>query len=278
MKIAIAIPVYKPDMSADEERSFLQCQKILQNYDTYLVCPNSLNTSKYEQVSIHPLHDKRFKPSYFKGLEGYNRLMKSHEFYNRFRDYDYLLIYQLDAWVFSDELEMWCNKGYDYIGSPWFEHQEGAAWSELVKTKDGHYKLWLTGNGGLSLRKVSAFMDVTRRFRRVKTCHEVFQEEYHSLADLGHCLLRCCGPLIGTNSMRHFIETQTKFVWEDAFFCHTLGNTRFRLSIPSPEEAAFFSFECMPAYLYEYVTKGRLPFGCHAWRKYQYEEFWHKFI
>lgn len=33
------------------------------------------------------------------------------------------MIYQLDAWVFNDELSSWCSLGYDYIGAPFFPYR-----------------------------------------------------------------------------------------------------------------------------------------------------------
>lgn len=40
------------------------------------------------------------------------------DFYRRFGKYKYMLIYQLDAFVFSDKLLDFCEMGYDYIGAP----------------------------------------------------------------------------------------------------------------------------------------------------------------
>ena len=267
MSIVIAIPVYKSVLSTDEERSLRQCLNVLGSYSITLVCPDNLDVSSYCSVAGRKLPCERFSPSFFQSIDGYNRLMMSHLFYERFRSYDYLLIYQLDAWVFSDELESWCCKGYDYVGAPWFElnlsHEEG-------------YNLWLVGNGGLSLRRVEKFLHVTSipDSTRVKTCCEVFRQECHSLSDLGHCLFRCMGPWLGTNSFRHI----RKRLQEDFFFCYGLLGSKYEMRMPSPREAAYFAFECSPKYLYEEVTHGQLPFGCHAWRKYQYEEFWKEYI
>lgn len=61
---------------------------------------------------------KCFERHFFTSVEGYNKLCYNIDFYSAFRNYDYMLIYQLDAWVFRNELQMWCEKGYDYIGSP----------------------------------------------------------------------------------------------------------------------------------------------------------------
>lgn len=43
-----------------------------------------------------------------------------------------------------------------------------------------------------------------------------------------------------------------------------------------PKEALEFAFERFPSEMYK-IT-GKLPFGCHAWEKYEYESFWKKFI
>jgi small ligand-binding sensory domain FIST len=29
----------------------------------------------------------------------------------------------MDCLVFSDQLLAWCNRGYDYVGAPWFKSQ-----------------------------------------------------------------------------------------------------------------------------------------------------------
>ena len=47
------------------------------------------------------------------GIAGYNKMMFSEE------GYDYILICHNDAWIFRDELEEWCNKGYDCVAAPW---------------------------------------------------------------------------------------------------------------------------------------------------------------
>lgn len=270
MSVAIVIPVYKKSMSADERASLVQGVRILKKYDMYFVCPETLDLHEYTEVAPAQIKEKRFPSEYFKSIEGYNRLMKTQHFYAGFKNYDYILIYQLDAWVFADELETWCQKGYDYVGAPWFEN---------FKSHEDGCRLWQVGNGGLSLRKVSAFIKVTNQLLRIKTAKEIFSEEYHSLKDLGHCLVRCCSPLIGNNTMRHFMSHgPASWLWEDSFFCVGLADTRHRLNTPSPEDAAFFAFEQSPRFLYDTITHGQLPFGCHAWRKNQYEAFWQTFI
>lgn len=42
--------------------------------------------------------------------------------------------------------------------------------------------------------------------------------------------------------------------------------------VPRAQDAIAFAFEAYPEYLYQ-LNHQRLPFGCHAWQRYQ-PEFW----
>jgi hypothetical protein len=63
-----------------------------------------------------------------------------------------MLLYQLDAWVFRDELEYWCDKDYDLIGAPWFEGYGNA-------DEDSPF-IEPSANGGFSLRRIPKFIAV----------------------------------------------------------------------------------------------------------------------
>jgi hypothetical protein len=115
--------VYKQFPTTAEQASFLQLLAVLGGHDLYLVVPESLATEYYGGLFGHGprVAVERFADRYFRNIEGYNALMLSPDFYGRFSNYDYVLIYQLDAWVFKDELQYWCGQGYDYIGAPWMD-------------------------------------------------------------------------------------------------------------------------------------------------------------
>ena len=89
---------------------------------------------------------------FFADISGYTKLLLAKQFYQAFADYEYILIYQPDCLVFSDDLEYWCAKGWDYVGAPWFRDHEN----------DPTGGLWAVGNGGLSLRNVSSALAVLR--------------------------------------------------------------------------------------------------------------------
>ena len=114
----IVIPVYTTQLTVSEHAALRQCFDILSSYPKCFVKPESLDITSL--VRDYPAnHIVPFPDTYFKGIAGYNRLMMSPEFYETFAQWEYILIYQTDAWVFSDRLSEWCSKGYDYIGAPW---------------------------------------------------------------------------------------------------------------------------------------------------------------
>ena len=141
-KVAVVIPAYH-ELTDLEKISLAQCRKVLGNYPIVFIAPNDKNFSFIEQSDIVAY----LPPQYFQSVENYSRLMLSPDFYEAFRDFEYILIYQLDAFVFYDALEIFCAFGYDYIGAPWPYY----AWKDSRKPKTPR-----VGNGGFSLRKVKA--------------------------------------------------------------------------------------------------------------------------
>ena len=75
--------------------------------------------------------------------------------------------------------------------------------------------------------------------------------------------------------MNYFIKSGR--VNEDFYFSKwAIQAWRVKVNLPSCEEASFFSFEVNPSYLYN--LNGKLPFGCHAFEKWEFDDFWSKYI
>jgi glycosyltransferase involved in cell wall biosynthesis len=102
----------------------------------------------------------RFADEYFESVEKYNCLMMNGDFYKKHANYDFMLVYQLDAYVFRDELAYWCKKNFDYIGAPWFEG--------FSLSNNESKLLDVAGNGGFSLRKVKSFISILNHENDVK--------------------------------------------------------------------------------------------------------------
>ena len=97
---AVVIPVYREELRLSERVSFRQAQQVLGKYDICFMAPEKMKNF---------LSAKGYKAEYFPAkclssrLE-YSKLLLTPEFYARFSDYQYILLYQLDAFVFSDRL------------------------------------------------------------------------------------------------------------------------------------------------------------------------------
>lgn len=252
--VAIVIPVYKEKMSYYENIGFCRCLKVLNQYNIVLVVPEALNVEEYIEIANrynYKINIVRFPGCYFEGIAGYNQLMLWDGFYEQFLDYKYVLIYQLDCYVFKDELYYWCSQNYDYIGAPWMGELSQAGLYDYLKknyaSKDSFLKAFLRkhfsstfediGNGGLSLRKVKKFMLILKLFK-----YQAKRWEYY----------------------------------EDLFFSTLVPNLDLFFSVPNKITAMKFSIESYPLTCFEMIGK-TLPFGCHAWQKYD-KEFWSDYI
>lgn len=261
---AVVIPVYKKNPSADELLSLKQCIKILgKKHPIILVRPYSLDDKKYHLPGTN-IKVECFEDIFFANVKGYNELMLSETFYNRFTGYKYILIYQLDAFVFKDELNEWCSKGYDYIGAPWLDFiNPGTSFAEKLQFARRAQEEYLNnklddsgiptdaqfyrkvGNGGFSLRNVKKFKKICRTKKNVIDIYNRKNTEHH-------------------------------FFNEDVFWSLEVNRKKPQLKIPSLRVALHFAFEQKPEWAFKCVTKQQLPFGCHAWNLYP--EFWNQFI
>lgn len=228
--VAIVIPVYQSKLNSHEERSLRQCIKILGHYPIIFVGPENLECDYIQSTPNSSFIG--FPTSYFVSTKTYNHLLINVEFYGRFRAFDYILIYQLDAYVFRDELKEWCAKGFDYIGSPklrrkHWENNETINWPIVDP---------ILFNGGFSLRKIQPII------RFLKWYHLLFNQWPANEDTLFSVYHKRSFPL------------------------------RFMLKLPTWKQALRFGFEKNPRLAFQ-LNNNQLPFGCHAWEKYD-PSFW----
>ncbi len=170
--VAVVIPIYKDYFSEVEQISLKQTLEILKQYDIFFVMPESLEVATDTKEIIR---EERFSDCFFDSIDAYNNLMLNEEFYRRFRDYEYILICQLDVFVFEDKLRYFCELGYDYVGAPWL--------SGFFFYKDAKHTIWHVGNGGFSLRKVDACIKILRKQAYLLDNRTINEDVFFSLAD-----------------------------------------------------------------------------------------------
>ncbi len=230
---AVVVPVYKQMLNPYEQIALERCLRIFRQYTIILIAPEGLCLDNY--LGIDQLDVQRFDPGFFENIQGYNRLMLSQSFYERFLQYQYILIYQLDAFVFSDQLASWCSQGYAYVGAPWPDiPRYRFVWSRIkspVSFVSLSFRRKLensVGNGGFSLRNVEASLQALRK---------------------------------------HNKRARTWEFNEDFFWAFYVAGHSLSFQIPSFKVALQFSFELAPARCFM-LNNYQLPFGCHAWEKY----------
>ncbi|MCA9324585.1 hypothetical protein KDA23_00755 [Candidatus Saccharibacteria bacterium] len=245
-------------MSAAEEFSLRHSLEVLSAYDFFVICPSELlnYASRIRRDYLASFHIQTFPSKYFSSVKGYNGLLMSKEFYRQFERYEYILIVQTDALVFADQLEEWCDRDYSYIGAPWFE---GHTRPKKPLSFAG------VGNGGFSLRKVSDAIRVLESSLfgapengRVRLGIE---EKFRLSSLILHCIALSSSPPFVT------LEVNEDIYWG------AVAPLRHNWFVVPPAEAAVdFAFEVAPEYMFE-LNGERLPFGCHAWERYN-PEFW----
>lgn len=213
-KAAVVIPYFHTDLTMTERISLDRCRKVLGKYPIIFLVPI---TMVFDRETICERFI-RVPDEWMSSVDSYNQMMLSKEFYELFSEYEYILIYQLDAYVFSDKLEEFCNYGFDYIGAPWLEGK-----FDITHEENG---LIYVGNGGFSLRRVKA------------------------------CLLQL------SNDSENIIDYNEDLFWGSR------NSQEFKVA--SVDVAMRFAFERPVRVLYE-RNGFELPFGCHAWMKYDFD-------
>ena len=246
---AVVVPVYRNTLSENEGVSFNRCLTVLGKHPIILVTYPELDMTAYRERAIACGVDfsvRYFNRKRFTSVHAYNGLMLAPEFYDAFQDFDYILICQLDAYVFEDRLMEWCSKRYDYIGAPIF-----APGSEDIR-------LATVGNGGFSLRRVAAFQEAV-------------------LAKLSPFVRRKPNPYITwSKKLAYFLmlavsgrnlrlrDYLTYWVPEDIFFSFALQGTEVEMYVPNALEATWFGLEGNARLAFAQNGKNYLPFGWHA--------------
>jgi hypothetical protein len=257
-RVCIVIPVYKAEIKPEEQVALQQCFKILGHYAIYFAVPAHLESWIKQNpycISGQAAY-KIFSDDYFTGIPAYNRLLKSPVFYKTFLAYDYLLIHQLDAFVFKDDLNYWCDEGYLTIGAPIFEGHDFSTASSPINGQ---------GNGGFCLRNVKACYQVVTSLRKLN-----YKKEY---SDDSRSVFRNLYRYVKHELLHNYsLYPFQPIINEDLFWSVLVPAAFPEFKVPDPMVSVGFSFEMHPEVLFE-INKEQLPFGCHAWLKYNFA-FW----
>jgi len=247
-RLSIAVPVYRTNLDEREEVSLQSIFRKLGGHHVVLARPEGLDTEALERR--FPFREvATFDPAFFASARGYNRLMLSSAFYEAFARSEYVLVCQLDVFVFRDDLARWVDRGYDYVGAPWVSKTalgDPVHWARmrmrglLPGRRDRYHSFELrnrVGNGGFSLRSVASH-------RRVVA------------------------------GMASIIEAYLqKHLHEDVFWSLEPPRRDPGWRTPGLEEVLSFAWDINPSRLYR-MSGGRLPMAAHGWFRPRRADFW----
>lgn len=260
------IPIYRAIISEDEKISLATIRATFRSERICFLAPESLGL---EGIVHEGERVERFPDEYFQGIAGYNRLLTSSIFYERFLCDEWILICQLDCLVFRDELTLWAESGFDYIAAPWFQ--------KYLETPEAG--LWRVGNGGFSLRNVQSHLRVLNK----RIPKGFFYPKHGSEpwvvtspeSELG--MYEAMVPwYIKHSPFTKWVTIEQELLRfprnEDLFWSLEAPKFDSAFRIATAEEALPFAFEMAPRWCFE-KNGNKLPFGCHAWARYD-REFW----
>ena len=143
-KCCIVFVTHKEKLENYAERAFKQILNVFcETREVFIVIPET-KSSDYYNTFLDEKHILRMDDKFFKSVKTYNTMLSNSNFYEQFSIFEYILICQDDCWVYEDRLDEFMELGYDYYGAPW-PHLGNSV-----------------GNGGLSLRRVSKMLEITK--------------------------------------------------------------------------------------------------------------------
>lgn len=256
MQIAIVVPIYKTNLNNYEKVSLNSILNVFANCRKIIVKPEGLSVSEIDHFEEFDGVES-FSSSYFESISAYNELMLSRCFYERFISYKYILVTQLDVYLFSNKIGYWLEQDYDYVGAPWvsnsyfsilFYRIRMLVEKNIFKNHSKIYKYETrneVGNGGFSLRKVESHINVIDKMQD-KIVHYLNNQRQHSFN-------------------------------EDVFWSMEPIRNGINFRKPSMKEALKFAFDTNPEKMLK-LNDNCLPMACHGWYKRKHLKFWRKII
>ena len=275
-KLVILIPVYKTisDLEYLEKLSIRNTlDKFGDLYQIGLLKSDKVNFASYVDFFNFQFLNIEFN---FSTWVEYNALLKSNKLYQEISDFDYLLIVQTDAYVFSNSIDDFSE--YDYIGAPWVR--------DPIKNIKG-----CVGNGGLSLRNIQKIKSILNsetklfafttllymnskhffKFGKIKRYNGI---KKFTLQQYFFIFIKSLYQYLFLNSFRNANKFDS--LLEDVFYGVLVASKFENFIVPDFSRAQKFSFDENPQYFFQ-LNNHELPLGCHGFIK-NYSQFWNKYI
>lgn len=224
-----------------------------------------------------------FDRGFFESIDGYNKLLCSKEFYDRFTSYNFIIVSQPDVLLLDHSKLRDFSRlvgRYDYIGAPWFfnvyeipslsglvnkslysrlSNKFFRGFSRLVAymyskrlVNNPYWLVWrcyYCGNGGFSIRKVETFGAILG---------SMSVQDYHQ---------------IETRMKQSDTRSENHISHEDIFWSILVKTIGKKIRIAPPSIAVKFAWESGDQTLLHHILKGEKPLAVHAWYKHSLKDY-----
>ena len=238
MKLAAVFFCYR-DLSNTDLMAFnYSIKNLKRDFDVFCITTTK-QQSYVENILGIDIHKTIVRDSELASINKYTRFLKNIAFYDLFKEYEYLLVWQEDAVILRELKEFKQLRDASFIGAP-------------ISKSSNDYVIEYVGNGGLSFRNV---------------------EDHRSILE---SKINLKNPTWFTNlsvrnRLTYYVEKISSFSGislinynEDFFWCCLVDDATYR--VPSIDLARHFFWETDLHILN--LQSCELPFGCHAWEKY----------
>jgi hypothetical protein len=156
MNLAIITPTHKSLISTEEHKRLTISLRTNFSAPHFFVIPDSLDTRNISMLFPNSKFEK-FNDTFFSSIYNFNYLMLDPSFYERFIEFDYVLICQFDAFLVKS-IEPILKNDFTYLGPSWnpsiyvTKFRSKLYFNRIRFSSPISYKLQ-SGTGGLSLRK-----------------------------------------------------------------------------------------------------------------------------
>ncbi len=259
----VVVPIYRTELNSFERISLQRTFSVLADHPISLLIPQSRKARIQlmveellppgTEIEWHAVADECLESHH-----SYNQLMLEEHFYQHYCEHSHLLICQLDAYVFEDQLLEWCHQPYDYIGAPLY----------LPNAPHGPEGLFCVGVGGFSLRRIQLVLKLLHENPVVFRSREFFEVmkpfNFKARALFLTRFMRCrfqngCHLAASSNQLSKWLGIN-----EDAVYSKYLPRFASQFRIPNVETALQFCID-KHVKLDLAALGGALPFAAHAW-------------
>ena len=156
--VAVVTPIWRPTLSEEEFFRVQLTWHSTPRWDHIALVPEGLDIT--ELAALLPGWTFRSSPNnHLESIRSYSSWLLQEEFYTQFADFDFIIIAQLDSVLLAEPPAEAFD--YDYLGAPWdppWRVVIAAGQMRIVRFLGRTWgKRIVVGNGGLSVRRISAF-------------------------------------------------------------------------------------------------------------------------